>query len=68
MLKKTVGNKLRDFLYGERENAAVEFVKWLNDNYHILPDESDIQQLYKDFIKLNPDKLTNDYLRKHKTI
>jgi len=68
MLKKTVANKLKAFLMEIEETAAVEFVIWLDEKYQILPGGLDIKQLYEDFLKLNPDKVLNDYIRKHNTV
>jgi hypothetical protein len=68
MLKKVVANKLKTFLVEIEEIAAIEFVEWLDEKYQILPGGFDIKQLYEDFLKLHPDKILNDYIRKHKTI
>lgn len=73
MLKKTVANKLKDFLMNERENAAIEFIKWLDEKFYILPGGMDLKKLYDEFLRLNPNVFyplknsNNDNVQQHKT-
>jgi hypothetical protein len=64
-VKKVVANKLKDLLLEERRNAAVQFGNFLEERL-LLRGGLDIEGLYNDFIRLNPNKLTNDYLQRHR--
>jgi hypothetical protein len=58
-------SKLKDLLIDERRNAAVQFGAFLEEQ-RLLKMGLDIDALYDKFLKLNPNKLTNDYLQRNK--
>jgi hypothetical protein len=59
MLKKVVANKLKDFLFNEREIAAVSFAWWLVAIFFDYPiSKEEVKKLYSDYLNHTHKKYT----------